>query len=428
MSSYSRWYEARLRRFLEKPFVHIVFGARQTGKSTLIRRIIPPDTLIINLAEPQERMRYLGDPQELIRNCRALKKTDGPRTVFIDEVQLVPDLFNAIQSLYDEDKTAFRFILCGSSARRLKATGANLLPGRSILHRLFPLISEEYSEDAEPLGDGLSPLPLSQLPLAHSPEGLAGFQRFPVRGLEDRLAFGDLPGIAALDDAEARREVLKSYAAVHLEGEIRREASLRDLPAFLRFLRLAAVNSGSMVNIAGLSREVGISAPTIRSYYQLLEDMFIGFTVPAFSGSEQKSLVSAGRFYFFDMGVRNAAAGIRIDESIVSLDPGHFFEQWVGMTLYRKLSYLGEGRLSHYRTRGGAEIDFILEREGGGQAPSLLPIEAKWTQVPSIKDARHLRSFIDASGGRAKKGFIVCRCSRPQQLDDQITAIPWHLL
>jgi predicted AAA+ superfamily ATPase len=414
MTPYSRWYEARLRRFVEKPFVHIVFGARQTGKSTLIRQILPPDALVINLAEPQERLKYLSDPQELIRTCRALVKTDEPRFVFIDEIQMVPELFNAIQSLYDADKTAFRFILCGSSARRLKTTGANLLPGRSILHRLSPLINEEYRKEEEPFGAEFSPLALE-----HS----ASSRNFPERGLEDRLAFGDLPGIATLDDREERREVLKSYAAIHLEGEIRREASLRDLPAFLRFLKLAAANSGSMVNLAGLSKEVGISAPTIRTYYQLLEDMFIGFTVPSFSGSEQKSLVSAGRFYFFDMGVRNAAAGIRIDESIISLDPGHFFEQWVGMALFRKLSYAGEGRLSHYRTRGGAKIDFILERDD-----AWIPIEAKWTQSPSVKDARHLRTFIDDSRGRARKAYIVCRCSRPQRLDEHITAIPWWLL
>ena len=418
MVSYNRWYEARLRRFIVKPFVHIMFGARQTGKSTLIKQIIPPDALVINLAEPQERMKYLGDPQELIRNCRALKKGEEPRYVFIDEVQMVPDLFNAIQSLYDTDKTAFRFILCGSSARRLKATGANLLPGRSILHRLYPLINEEYDREAGVFGEEFSPLILER-----ALEREVKTQPFPERGLEDRLAFGDLPGIAALDDMEVRREVLKSYAAIHLEGEIRREANLRNLPAFLRFLKLAAVNSGSMVNLLGLSKEVGISAPTVRAYYQLLEDMFIGFTVPSFSGSEQKSLVSAGRFYFFDMGVRNAAAGIRIDESIISLDPGHFFEQWVGMELYRKLSYAGEGRLSHYRTRGGAEIDFILERDD-----EWIPIEAKWTQSPSLKDARHMRTFIEASKGRARRAYIVCRCSRPQQLDEHITAIPWQLL
>lgn len=414
MVPYSRWYEARLRRFMVKPFVHIVFGARQTGKSTLIKQLLPPDALVINLSEPQERMIYLSDPQELIRNCRALKKTGEPRYVFIDEVQMVPDLFNAIQSLYDADTTAFRFILCGSSARKLKTTGANLLPGRSILHRLYPLINEEYNREASPFGEEFSPLAL---------EPVLSRERFPERGLEDRLAFGDLPGIAALDDMEARRELLKSYAAIHLEGEIRREASLRDLPAFLRFLKLAAINSGSIVNQLGLSREVGISAPTIRAYYQLLEDMFIGFTVPSFSGSEQKSIVSAGRFYFFDMGVRNAAAGIRIDESIISLDPGHFFEQWIGMILYRKISYAGEGRLSHYRTRGGAEIDFILERND-----EWIPIEVKWTQSPSMKDARHLRAFLDDSKGRAKSAYIVCRCFRPQQLDENITAIPWQML
>lgn len=187
----------------------------------MIKQILPPDTLIINLAEPQERLKYLGDPQELIRNCRALKKSEEPRYVFIDEVQMVPDLFNAIQSLYDADKTAFRFILCGSSARRLKATGTNLLPGRSILHRLYPLINEEYDRQAGPFGEDFSPLLLER-----SSERATSLQRFTKRGLEDRL-------------------------------------------------------------------EVGISAPTMRAYYQLLEDMFIGFTVPSFSGSEQKSISSS---------------------------------------------------------------------------------------------------------------------------------------
>jgi len=152
--------------------------------------------------------------------------------------------------------------------------------------------------------------------------------------------------------------------------------------------------------------------------------MFIGFTVPSFSGSEQKSIVSAGRFYFFDMGVRNAAAGIRIDESIISLDPGHFFEQWIGMIRLQ----------GKYPMQGKADFRIIVPGEALRSISSLrgsdewIPIEVKWTQSPSMKDARHLRAFLDDSKGRAKSAYIVCRCFRPQQLDENITAIPWQML
>lgn len=246
---------------------------------------------------------------------------------------------------------------------------------------------------------------------------------FPTRSLENRLTFGDLPGISYLSDDEDRREVLKSYAALHLEEEIRTETLIRHWPAFLHFLGLAAASSGSMLNYQGIAKEVGVSAATVQAYYQLLEDMYMGFSVPSYSGNPRKSVVSSHRFYFFDLGVRNAVSGVSVDESIVRLDPGHFFEQWVGVELFRKLSYLGEGRLYHYRTRAGAEIDFIVQRGN-----ELIPIEAKWTDRPTTKDARHLITFMNESNGMAKKAYIICRCPLPQLLDDRIVALPWWML
>lgn len=418
MQTYTRWYQDRFGRFIVKPFVHIMFGARQTGKSTLIKQVLPPDALVFDLSQPAQRSRFLADPQELIRICQSLPKKDPPLSIFIDEVQAVPELFNAIQSIYDNDKTGFRFILCGSSARKLRATGANLLPGRSILHHLHPLINEEYEHNPGWLGQTLSPLPLPNETGTQNPVA-----PFPARTLEDRLVFGDLPGISCLSDDEDRREVLKSYAASHLEEEIRSETSIHHWPAFLHFLGLASASSGSMLNFQGISREVGVSAPTVQAYYQLLEDMYVGFSVPSYSGNPRKAVVSSRRFYFFDLGVRNAISGAPIDESAVRLDPGHYFEQWVGVELFRKLSYLGEGQLYHYRTRGGAEIDFIVRRGN-----ELIPIEAKWTSNPTMKDARHLATFLDESQGAAKKAYIVCRCPLPQQLDERIVALPWQML
>jgi predicted AAA+ superfamily ATPase len=422
MKTYDRWYKERFRRFVAKPFVQIMFGARQTGKSTLIKQVLPSNAQVLDLSQPEQRLHFLADPQALIRLCQSLPAPPNgqPTVIFIDEVQTVPELFNAIQSLYDADKTRFRFVLCGSSARRLRTTGANLLPGRSMLHRLHPLINEEYERYDQWKSTDLSPLPLAW----QAPEPSAAQpQLFPARTLENRLAFGDLPAIACLDNGEDRRELLRSYAAIHLEEEIRSEAAIRQWPAFLHFLQLAASRSGSLLNFQGMAKEVGVSGPTIQSYYQLLEDMYVGFSVPSLSGSAYKAVVSSHRFYFFDLGVRNAVAGAQVDESIVGLDPGHLFEQWVACELYRKLSYLGEGQLYHYRTRSGAEIDFVVQWRN-----ELIPIEAKWTENPTMADARHLRSFLQDSQGKATRGYIVCRTPFPQQLDAQITALPWQAL
>lgn len=419
MEIFDRWYKARFQRLMDKPFVHIMFGARQTGKSTLIKQLLPVDARVFDLSEPEQRLRFLADPQMLIRICRSIpKENDAPTIIFIDEVQTVPELLNAIQSLYDGDKTRFRFILCGSSARRLQTTGANLLPGRSILHRLHPLINEEYERI-----DSWKDLSLSPLPLPQTNTQVSVPLLFPARSLENRLVYGDLPAIACLTDDEERREVLRSYAAIHLESEIRSEAAIRQWPAFLHFLKLAATRSGPLINFQALAKEIGVSGPTIQSYYQLLEDMYVGFSVPSFSGSPYKAVVSSHRFYFFDLGVRNAISGAPLEESLVQLDPGHFFEQWVACELYRKLSYCGEGQLYHYRTRGGAEIDFIVRWKN-----KLIPIEAKWTDTPTLRDARHLRSFIDSSQGAASRGYIVCRSPFPQQLDEHIVALPWQML
>ena len=190
-----------------------------------------------------------------------------------------------------------------------------------------------------------------------------------------------MPGIATIESPSERRDLLKTYVTAHLEEEIRRETALRDWGVFLRFLALAAAESGGVVNLKSISRESGLSAPTIRSHYQLLEDMFLGFMLPAFSGSPRKSVLSSPRFFFFDLGIRNAAAGPAFTENSVRANPDPLFEQWVGIELYKRLRYLGEGSMCYFRTSGGAEADFIVERGG-----RLSPIEVKWTERPTLSD------------------------------------------
>lgn len=411
---YARWYQEGLVARLRRPYVHILFGARQTGKSTLLRTALPDDVVNYDLAEPGLRGRLLADPGTFAAECLALPKRRSATYVFVDEAQNVPALFDAVQHLYDQDRRRWRFVLCGSSSRKLRSSGTNLLPGRCLLHRLFPLAFAERPPEGGPttVGDAVAPLRWRHEPV----------NRFPAADLETRLVFGELPGIAVAPERD-RGPLLRSYAVAHLEEEIRREALVKDWAAFLRFLHLAARESGQVNNHAAISRDAGISQPTVKSYYQLLEDMFVGFSVPAWTRSVRKGVLSTPRFFLFDVGVRHAAAGLQVSRATVNADPGPIFEQWVGIELWKRLQYRGRGSLHHLRTKDGAEIDFIVD-----DGKQLTPIEVKWTQRPSLADCRHLRAFLDENRGSASRGLVVCRCPRPMQLDDRITAIPWSSL
>lgn len=410
---YYRWISCRLSQSLERPYVHILFGARQTGKSTLLKELIPANALRFNLADPQERSRLLAYPGIFSSACMALPHSPHPQTVFVDEAQTVPALFDAVQFLYDEDKSRWRFVLCGSSARKLRRAGANLLPGRSFLHGLHPLtLIERPAPESVPPKDRLLPLAETKDTKPH----------FPTASLEDRLTYGDLPGVT-IAEPQDKAEILKAYSTIYLEEEIRREALVKDWGAFVRFLQLAAAESGQILNYSAISQEAGVSLPTVKSYYQLLEDMFVGIRIPAYSKSRRKNVLSTPKFLLFDLGVRHAASGITPSIDIVKADPGRYFEQWVGLELWRRLQYLGEGKLHHQRTKDGAEVDYIVEFKG-----KLIPIEVKWTEHPSLSDARHMVTFLNENSKNAKQGYVICRSPRRLALSDQITALPWWLL
>lgn len=415
---YSRYIESALLAKLQRPYVHILFGARQTGKTTLIRTLIPHAAIWLDFSVPRQRVEYLGDPSRIIGECRAIPESDSPAWVVVDEAQLVPDIFNAIQHLYDSDKQRWRFMLCGSSVRKLRLTGANLLPGRSLMHHLHPLILGErpFPETGRLAYSTPSPLPMPVME-ASKDEPL-----FPPAALVERMLFGELPGVAIAPPGE-RADLLRAYCQAHLEEELRRESLIRDWPPFARFVRLAASESGQMVNYSKIARQAGVTVPTIKHYFQLLEDMFIAFRVPAFSRSRRKNLLSTDRCFFTDLGVRHAAAGLGMTTDAVLANPGPMFEHWVGIELWKRLQYLGNGRLHYFRAKSGMEIDFILEREG-----KFTPVEVKWTERPSKSDARHLETFMAEHSKQVAHGYIVCRCTRPLQLHDKITALPWFCL
>lgn len=382
--------------------VRLLFGARQTGKSTLLNRMLPEGTsAVYNLQDSRLRRQFESDPSSFSREIKSLG--DGVTNVLVDEIQKVPELLEEIQFLYDADPLRFQFFVTGSSARRLRVHSANLLPGRCHMYHLYPVIRSEERNCA------------SVLEKTDPPE--TGFM---PRDLHDRLIYGNLPGVLQEGRASAGA-TLSAYVENYLEEEIRREAVVRDVGAFNIFLRLAALESGGQTNLARLSQESGIPASTLKLYYQVLCDTFVGYYIPAYGHPSRKRLLTTPRFLFFDLGVRNAAARVSVSVELTSTEGGPLLEHWVGLELIHRAGYSGRNYgVSFWRTKTGAEVDYVW------QSPQEdVPIEVKWTENPRPEDARHVETFLDLYPQRSRRGLIVCRAARPSQLTERTTAIPW---
>ncbi len=379
-----RLQEAKIHRAVSRGKSVLLLGARQTGKTTLIQRL--PSDVAISLVRPDVRQRYEKNPALLSGEVEALaprQKADRP-LVLLDEVQRVPDLLDVVQDLIDRKKATF--VLTGSSARKLRrGSRVNLLPGRVLAFRLDPLTVEEI----------------------------------PRLSLEEQLLYGSLPGIVSVAEAPDREQELESYVTTYLEEEIRAEAVVRNLGSFARFLEYAASEAGQMVNLRKLSQEIGVAHTTIGSYYQILEDCLIAERIePLTQSRTRKKLTRSQRYLFFDMGVRRVAAreGARPSRETW----GGLFEQFVGLELLRA-SRLAEEKVAirFWRDPDGPEVDWLLEKDG-----RFTPVEAKWTDLPSLRDVRHLQTFLSEYPSSGK-GYLICRVPRPVHLADGILAIPW---
>lgn len=383
-----------------KRHVRLVLGARQTGKSTLLHHCAHDgkSTLSINLQDRNLRRRYEADEGLLVRELKAMPDVD---TVIIDEIQKVPALLDDVQLLFDEDNARFQFYLTGSSARQLKRKSANLLPGRAHAHVLAPVLQAEQRK--------VELLPLS----------MPGGHTFPPGTLEQYLTFGNLPGLYQEDPSDWPN-TLATYAELYIENEIRQENVVGDMGAFVRFLRLAALESGQCVNFTKLAHAVGVAANTLRNFYQVLEDTYVGIRIQPFTRS-RKRIIQSPRFLIFDLGVRHVLADLPLNNALLKLDAGHIFEQWVLLELYYRARYMGKGySVSTWSTATGAEVDAIVETPD-----ETIPVEVKWTDSPSPRDAHHVETFIKLHSNISHHGYVVCRCPTRQQLTDNVTAIPW---
>jgi predicted AAA+ superfamily ATPase len=363
----------------------LLLGPRQTGKTTLLQQL-KPDTLL-NFLRPEVRQRYERSPQLLGAEVEALaERTRGRKPlVALDEVQRVPELVNSVQDLID--RKLAQFILTGSSARKLRRSrDTNWLPGRLIPLRLDPFSLAE-----------------------HEP-----------RSLEHALTFGSLPAIALAADDAAREEDLGAYTTLYLEEEVRAEALVRNLGVFSRFLQLAALEAGNISHFRGLAQELGVPHTTVAGYYEILEDCLIAERIEPLSESRtRKKLTKSPRYLIFDLGVRRAAAeeGARLPVRVL----GALFDQFVGLELLRASRQSSAPlHLRFWRDPDGPEVDWVLTAED-----RWLPVEVKWSEVPSARDAAHLETFL-SEYPKAKEGLVVCRTPRPFKLGDRIRAVPWQ--
>lgn len=377
----------KLERILKRGKSVLLLGPRQTGKTTLINQY--KADLEITLLISKVRRQYEADPDQLIREVQALKRSNHQTPlIIIDEVQKVPSLMDSIQYLID--KRLGQFILTGSSARKLKHNkNINLLPGRVIQLRLDPFSLEE----------------LETLP--------------PI---ENFLVYGSLPAVFLESDLSVREEELDSYVDLYLEDEVRSEALVRDIGAFENFLRLASVESGNLVNFDKISQDIGVARTTIAAYYQILEDCLIAERIEPYTKSKtRKKLIKSPKYLFFDLGLRRLAAKEQI--SLPQKYLGSLFEQFVGLELIR-WSRLQSSKISihFWRDSSGQEVDWVLNRND-----ELLPIEVKWTDTPSRRDAKHLELFLNEYP-KAARGYVVCRVSHSQALSNKIEAISWKEL
>ena len=346
-----------------------LFGARQTGKSTLVHRRFP-DAVFFDLLEA-DTFRELSARPEYMRQTLP----PGTRLVVIDEVQKLPSLLDEVHLMIEREKD-LRFVLTGSSARKLKRGAANLLAGRAWVARLHPLVSAEVG---------------------------------PGRLLE-RLERGSLPAVL---DSERPREDLKAYVGTYLQEEIRAEALTRSIENFSRFLTVAATCNGEQLNYTSVGSDAGVPPRTVREYFQILEDTLIGYQLPAYRKTVKRKPVATSKFFFFDVGVANML--LKRSEVVPGSENfGKALEHLVFLEIRARLDYSrADLPLSYWRSQSGFEVDFLVGDR--------VAIEVKGSPRVTARDQGGLRALAEELPLERK--IFVCTEPRRRR-DEDVEVIP----
>jgi len=358
----------------------LLLGPRQVGKSTLMRSLAPD--LEINLAHELTYLDFARNTGEL--DARLAATVNTRPTILIDEVQRLPGLLNTVQTILDRPGNGTRFLLTGSSARKLRRGEANLLPGRIHAYRMGPIVSSE-------VGHALD--------------------------TATALMYGTLPAILQEPSARDREKTLRTYAAIYLREEVQAENLTRSLEGFSRFLTLIGEWSGSHLDLAKVASAAQVSRPSAGRWTDVLEDTLLVHRVNAFAKSTTRRLVQHPRIFFFDVGVLNGLLG----NFVASNDRiGALFEHLVYAQLVHSAAAFDEDvRISSFRTEHGAEVDFIVEKNGETWA-----IELKASRTVTQSDLRGLARFADYFG-RTHRAAVWYLGDAPKRIGS-VDVLPWQ--
>jgi uncharacterized protein len=351
-----------------------LWGARQTGKSTLLEKLYPEslyfDLLLSDVFERLQR------DKSILRETVLASEKPGP--VIIDEIQRIPELLNEVHWLIANQNT--QFILSGSSPRKILRSGENLLGGRALRYELYPLIYKEIDDFdlVKALNRGLLPKHY----LSEKPEKL-----------------------------------IAAYIGNYLKDEIIAEAKIRNITAFSNFLEAAAFSNGEIVNYTNIASDCGISSPTVKEYFQILEDTLIGRFLPSYQKKPKRRTVRSPKFYYFDLGIANYLLK-RKNIELGSESFGKAFEHFIYHELYSHSHYSGlDYSTNYWRTASGTEVDFVL-------GDNEVAIEVKSTVQANLRHLKGLYSFADEY--KTKQLILITNDPEPRKIQN-VMVYPWNV-
>ncbi len=356
-----------------------LWGARKTGKSTYLKERFPKSP-VYDFLKTDLFLEVSKNPSLLRERILARDNTTQTDPIILDEVQKVPQVLDEVHWLIENK--GLRFVLCGSSARKLKRGHANLLGGRAWRYEMFPLVSQEI--------------------------GKVDLLRV--------LSHGTIPLHYLQDDQECKRS-LEAYVQDYLREEVFAEGLTRNIPAFSRFFDAFGYTHGEMTNYANIARDCGVDSKTVKEYYQILMDTLLAIRVEPFKKRQSRQVITkAPKYYMFDVGVAGCMTKRHLTEQR-GTEFGRAFEHFILMEIIAYRSYSGKDFGVHFwRTKTGLEVDFVL---GAGE----IAIEVKGSSRIDRKDMNGLAAFIETYS--PKRNFVVCN-EKEKRLHGKIEIFPWE--
>ncbi|TWW08807.1 ATPase [Planctomyces bekefii] len=385
--------ELNLSKQLGKSSSAFLFGARGVGKTRLCKEFVADQrstgesVLEYDLLHNETYQRFLKRPHLFRLEIERQIVNRKSLFVFVDEIQKVPALLDEVHSLYETYHKKIRFLLSGSSARKLKRTGANMLAGRALTLHLHPLTLWEYDQP-----------------------------------IEEAIHLGSLPGIVI--DNDAPEQSLRSYVSTYLKEEIQQEALVRKIEAFARFLEVAGQYHAEVLNASAIADYAGVSSQTVADYVSILEDTLLAYRLPGWHASKTKQLRTTPKLYLFDNGVASALRGELSNESIESSSRfGKMFEARLIQECLRLNDYrMLDLKFSYWRTNNDIEVDLIVSR---GAARPLAAIEIKSSRQPDEAHLSGLKRF-EQDYPKVPK-FCLSRTPNSYKISN-VEVVPYHQL